>query len=99
MEIIIPFNFWSRMRLTNQFKRATSRYTKYGNVGDTFSVDGFKYELELILKLPLWFVVEELYLSEGAKSSDELEEVWKEIHPKKGFRPFDEVWYHHFKEV
>ena len=99
MKIKIPFNEWSKKRILNQTKKATSRYKKYGNVGDTFEVDGYKYELELVLKLPLWFITEDLYLSEGAKDSLELISIWKQIHPKKGFRPFDEVWYHHFKEL
>ena len=99
MEIKIPFNEWSKKRILNQTKKATSRYKKYGNVGDTFEVDGYKYELELVLKLPLWFITEDLYLSEGAKDSLELISIWKQIHSKKGFRPFDEVWYHHFKEI
>ena len=94
----IPMNDWSKRRLFNQTKKATSRYKKYGEVGDTFTVGGFRYELELVIKVPLWFVVEDLYLSEGACSSDELREVWIGIHPNRGYRPFDLVWYHHFKE-
>ena len=96
--INIPMNDWSKARLFNQTKKATSRYKKYGEVGDKFEVDGFRYELELVIKVPLWFVIEDLYLSEGACSSKELQKVWEDIHPKRGYRPFDEVWYHHFKE-
>ena len=98
-EINIPFNEWSKARLMNQTKKATSRTKKYGDVGDTFSVNGLKYELEFVIKVPLWFVIEDLHKSEGAKDSQELKDVWRSIHPRKGYRPFDEVWYHHFKEV
>ena len=98
-EINIPFNDWSKGKLAIQTKKATSRYSKYGKVEDTFLVDEFKYELELILRLPLWFVAENLYRSEGANSKEEFIEVWESIHPRKGFRPFDLVWYHHFKEI
>lgn len=105
MEIKIPFNDWSRQALANQTKKATSRNSKYGKVGDIFKVvkyfqtDETTYELELILRLPLWFVAEDLYRYEGAKSKEEFIEVWESIHPRKGYRPFDLVWYHHFKEI
>ena len=98
MNIEIPFNDWSKERIQKQIKKATSRYKKYGDVGDTFIVDGFEYELELVIKVPLWFVKEDLYRSEGAESGSEFQVIWTEIHPKKGFRPFDLVWYHHFKD-
>ena len=95
----IPFNDWSKQRLRNQTKRATTRTKKYGKVGDQFTCNGFTYEIELILKVPLWFVAEDLYASEGANSYNEFVEVWRSIHPRRGYRPFDMVWYHHFKEV
>lgn len=98
-EIELPFNMWSRIRIDSQQKKATSRYKKYGTVGDTFKVENKNYELELVIKLPLWFVSEDLYRSEGADTLQEFIGIWKEIHPKKDFRPFDEVWYHHFKEI
>lgn len=95
-KIIIPFNDWSKQRLIIR-KRATSRYKKYGNVGDYFYVDDIQFEIELVIKVPLWFIAENLYRSEGADSVDEFIKVWKSIHPVKGYRPFDMVWYHHFK--
>lgn len=99
MLIEIPFNQWSRDRINNQTKKATSRNKKYGKVGDNFIVDDWRYELEMIIKVPLWFVAENLYRTEGCESSAEFQNIWADIHPRKGFRPFDEVWYHHFKEV
>ena len=99
MEIKIPFNEWSIERLENQLKKATSRYKKYGNVGDIFIINGYRYELELVIKVPLWFVAEDLFKSEGAESSSEFIQVWKSIHKRKGYRAFDMVWYHHFKEL
>jgi len=104
-EINIPFNEWSKEKLRSQTKKATSRNSKYGKVGDTFKVILFEnglfieYELELILRLPLWFVAEDLYRSEGASSKEEFISVWQSIHPRKGYLPFDLVWYHHFKEI
>lgn len=97
MKIYIPFNSWSKTRILNNTKKATTRYKKYGNPGDVFEVNDTQYELDLVIRVPLWFVVEELYRSEGAASQEELKEVWKSIHPKKGYRPFDLVWYHHWR--
>ena len=99
VEIKIPFNDWSEKRIDNNTKNATSRYKKYGELGDKFVYNGYWYELELVIKVPLWFVSEDLYRSEGAKSSDEFIRIWKDIHYRKGFRPFDMVWYHHFKQI
>lgn len=98
-EIEIPFNEWSIQKFQAQRKKATSRYKKYGEVGDYFIVDGIRYALDLVIKVPLWFVSEDLYASEGCDTSTEFKHVWENIHPKKGFRPFDEVWYHHFVEM
>lgn len=58
-----------------------------------------EYVLNLVVKLPLWFIRWHLYESEGCESGDEFEEVWTNIHPKKGFVDSDEVWYHHFVET
>ena len=99
MKIVIPFNDWSKQRLYNLTKKATSRNKKYGNIGDTFLVNNVDYELDLILKLPLWFVAEYLYISEGASSKEDFIKVWEDIHLIRGFRPFDLVWYHHFRQT
>ena len=99
MKIKIPFNAWSMERLALGTKRATSRTKKYGNIGDTFTADGMKFELDLIIKVPQWFVAEVLYRSEGAITTAEFIDVWTSIHKLKGYSPFDEVWYHHFKVI
>jgi hypothetical protein len=99
MEIEIPFNDWSKERLNLMVKRATSRNKKYGNVGDTFKVGDSKYQIELIVKLPLWFIQEELYESEGCFHNMEFEDIWVQIHPRAGWTPNKEVWYHKFKEI
>ena len=96
MEIKIPFNKWSKERLVYT-KCATSRTKKYGEVGDWFKVDNVKYELDLVIKLPFWFIFQELWRSEGAVCDFELGMVWKEIHPVKGIDENQLVWYHHFK--
>ena len=95
-EIKIPFNAWSIGKLNLAFKCATSRTKKYGSVGDIFMVDGNTYRLNMIVKLPLWFIRRYLYASEGCENPEVFEAVWNSIHPRKGFDPNQEVWYHHF---
>jgi hypothetical protein len=97
--IEIPFNGWSRERLKKGSKRATSRSKRYGAVGQVFDVEDRRYQIDLVIRVPLWFVAENLYLSEGAESYDEFIAVWTDIHPRRGYRPDDMVWYHHFREV
>jgi hypothetical protein len=98
-EIKIPFNDWSEERLKLMVKNATSRTKKYGEPGDTFIVDGTEYMLELVIQLPLWFIAQELFRAEGAMNTIEFIDIWKSIHPLKGYVSTQVVWYHHFKVV
>jgi len=96
VEIEIPFNKWSKDKLMKNNKWATSRNKKYGEVGDTFVVDETTYELDFVIKLPLWFIAIELFESEGCLFPNEFREVWAQIHPRKGYVGHQMVWYHHF---
>ena len=97
VEIVeIPFNDWSKKALVTLQKRATSRSKKYGNVGDIFVVDNVTYKLLLVVKLPLWFVTTYLFSTEGASDRLEFIRIWEKIHPRKGWIPDTEVWYHFF---
>jgi hypothetical protein len=96
MEIKIPFTPWSEERILKGLKKSTSRYDKYAKVGDIFSIDGKKFYVNLVVKLPLWFIRNELYKTEGCETEKEFEDIWIDIHPKRGFIMEDNVWYHHF---
>ena len=96
MEIKIPMKRWSTEKIKQCKKTATSRNKKYGDIGDVFWVENKMFKLDLVVKLPLWFVVTELYPSEGAGTMMELKKVWEDIHPRKGYTPNLEVWYHHW---
>ena len=98
-EIEIPFNDWGMGKLENGIKYATSRNKRYGEVGDTFKVNGNKYQLTVVVKLPLWFIAFHLHGTEGCTSSKEFEDIWKEIHPNEGWVDNQQVWYHHFVEI
>lgn len=103
-QINIPFNDWSMSKL-GLWKVATSRSRKYGKKGDTFGVQKsgttLWFEIIDVVKLPLWYIIDYLYVAEGADDSDELKRVWKEIHPSFDYEKDrdKEYWVHFFKEV
>ena len=106
MEINIPFNDWSKARLRANHKNATSRNKRYGNVGDTFTVDcGYsddryiKYELTHVERVTLAFVRDHFYWQEGCHVADMFVDVWNDIHPKKKFVDEQKVWLHYFKKI
>jgi hypothetical protein len=98
MRINIPFKMWSIEKILKKQKSSTSRYEKLGNVGDDFFIQDKCYVFDFVGKLPLWIIRDELYRSEGCDTKQDFELVWMDIHPKRGFKPMDEVWYHHFIE-
>lgn len=103
MQINIPFNDWSISKL-GLWKVATSRSKAYGKKGDTFGVQKHGtmlwFELLDVVKLPLWYIIEYLYVAEGADDAEELKRVWKEIHPSFDYEKDreKEYWVHFFKE-
>ena len=108
MEIEIPFNEWSKAILRANHKTATSRNKRYGNVGDTFTVncgysyidDGFmRFELTYVERVTLAFVRDKFYWEEGCQSEDMFIQIWNEIHPKKRFDDEQKVWLHIFKKI
>jgi hypothetical protein len=99
MKIKMPFNKWSKDRLESGDKFATSRTKKYGKTGDYFLIGSHRYEIQFVVKLPLWFIRAWLYKTEGAETMDEFVEVWKKIHPVKGWDDNQIVWYHCFIPV
>jgi hypothetical protein len=98
-EIHIPFNVWSKQRLKKGKKTATSRRTKYGEPEDTFIVGEQKFQITNVLYLPLRLIANRYYLEEGAKSEEEFIEIWKGIHPIRGWNPDQKVYIHFFKEI
>ena len=96
-EINIPFNDWSKGRLQERKKWATSRNKRYGMKGDTFTIDDERYELTLVKKIPLFVIARDYYDAEGCSTENEFIELWKSIHPKLGWTKFKEVWIHFFK--
>lgn len=95
--IEIPMNAWSKERLLTGQKTCTARNKIYGEVGN--EIDGGTedlYRLKNIMYIPLWFVRDFLWFQEGAKSPEEYEKVWIDIHPRKGFIGEQKVYVHFF---
>ena len=95
-EIKIPFKQWSKERLKIN-KRATSRTKIYGKIDDDFYVDGVKFAIVGVIKLPVDYIIRYLYGIEGAESSSELEEVLKCIFKNKKIPYY--LYTHFFERV
>ena len=98
MNIMIPFNEWSKERLKAGKKSCTSRRKPYGKIGDTFEVDGVTYLLTDVMQAKLSEVANDWYGFEGCNSPDEFKQIWKLIHRKIGFVPDMVVYLHCFEK-
>lgn len=95
----IPFNEWSLERLLDGRKTATSRNKKYGKAGDVFIIRKKVFKLISIEKMKLIIIAKFHYKEEGAKYPEEFIEIWKQIHPKRGWEPDKRVWFHKFEQI
>ena len=96
-EIQIPFNNWSRERIHNNTKHATCRYKKYGVSGDMFLVDDTRFILNGVMQIRLDDVIKYgFWADEGCVSPNEFKQIWRMIHPKRGYHGDDVVWIHFF---
>jgi|APHM01.1.fsa_nt_gi hypothetical protein len=98
-EVEIPFNGWSKERLREGAKTATSRTKRYGDPGDVFEVEGQVYVLTHVVQLPLGIVANHFTEEEGAASYGEFIEVWQDLHPTKGYTPDRQVHLHLFRRA
>ena len=98
-EIMIPFNEWSKERLRDGRKTATSRRKPYGKIGDTFNVEGKHYVLIDVMQAKLIDVANNWYEFEGCSSPEEFKQIWRLIHRKMGFIPEQVVYLHTFEEL
>lgn len=80
---MIPFNNWSKERIRQNRKFATTRDKIYNDK-----------QVLGVARLPLWFIKEKLWQIEGADSPEEFEKVWRKIH--RGQFEADKCYYVHF---
>ncbi len=95
----IPFLAQFRNAVLNGDKTMTARTKKYGNPGDMFTAFGAMFKLISVTEVCLSFVAHVCAKFEGLGSAEEFINVWKEIHPKKGYDPDQLVYLHEFKRV
>lgn len=81
----IPFNKWSMEKIKQGRKCCTSRIKKY-------EVEGVTH----IERMDLQTVKNSYWKQEGADSPEEFEEIWRQIHPRRGFIGSDKIYVHWF---
>ena len=95
----IPFRPIFFELMDKSIKRCTARNKRYGNVGDIFESHGRRFRITAIYTETVGRIAEHHWKEEGCRSKDHFIEVWKNIHPKKGFVPDQVVWLHWFETV
>lgn len=99
MKVEIPFlERWREAMLAGE-KTCTSRTKKYGNPGDTFEIFGTLFELKAVNKVELGWVTFAFHEAEGCSTAREFTDVWCELHPGRGWHPFEKVYLHYFRRV
>jgi hypothetical protein len=93
----LPFRPYFVKRIAVGAKTTTARTEKYGDVGDKLKTAAGVVELTEVAKVRLDTVRDHYWRDEGVSSPDEFEQVWRSIHPRKGFVPEQEVWLHRFR--
>ena len=97
-EVLIPFMPEWKEKMLNGIKTCTSRTKKYGSIGDYFKQFGAIFEITNIIKLPLSYIADILYIKEGCDSPEEFKKIWIKLHPRKGWVPNQEVFAHLFRK-
>lgn len=98
-KITIPFLSRFKKPILSGQKTTTARVKKHGNIGDIFSAFGCDFELVKIGKVLLSNVATSYYSQEGFTSKQEFINIWKLIHPIRGYDSKQIVWLHQFKRV
>ena len=81
----------------------TSRTRRYGDPGDTFTIEYLKrphnFKILGVIKLELEVVAREFHEEHGFKTPNHYREAWKKLHPKKGFIGNKVVTTHIFRRI
>lgn len=95
----LPFRVAFMDRLLNGTKTATSRFHRHGIRGDCFRVFGGVFVITNVEHVRLGFVADAYFRKEGCDTREQFVDVWKRIHPRRGFDPHAWVYVHHFVRV
>lgn len=97
--VALPFQARWRPAILAGAKTTTIRTKRHGEAGDEFEVEGARFRLLEVRGLPLSKARDLAWRDEGMASPQELEAVWAENHPTRGFRGEDHVWLHRFARI
>lgn len=97
-EIRIPFLPEFTERLLDGRKTMTSRFRRYGDVGDEFPHTGGRFELVNVSRIHLVHVGRSFYHAEGFETEEQFWDCWKRIHPKRTDTNL-KVWVHEFRRI
>ena len=95
-ETYIPFLKEFKKPLLNGDKIATSRTKSYGKRGDTFTIFGATFKLVAVIPMQLSYVSTYFHKVEGFETPQGFIDIWKRIHPRAGYRPQQQVFFHLF---
>jgi hypothetical protein len=96
--IEIPFKSRFKNVMLNETKIMTSRNRRYGEPGDEFDAFGATFKMKDIKQEKLEKVALYFFFEEGCESPADFIDIWKKLHPKKGWDPEQLVWVHEFKK-
>ena len=96
--VYIPFRPHFKEPMLSGIKTCTARTKAMGKEGDTFTAFGQEFNLITVGKVQL-STVAALWKQEGCTSEEHFKEIWRSIHPIKGYIPEQEVYLHHFMMV
>jgi len=98
MKVNIPFKSRFKPVMLSGEKTWTSRTKIRGIPNDIFEIFGATFKITRLEKMPLSEVLYN-WQKEGCESREDFIQIWKEIHPRKGFDPHQKVYVHKFKRI
>lgn len=98
-EIEVPFKKRFGEPIKQQIKTWTTRTSWLGAVGDTFTAFGRREVMVERRELPLGEIARDHWKEEGCSSEQDFIDVWRGLHPNKGWVPDDIGKVHIFKDT
>ncbi len=97
--IVLPFLDRFREPLLNGTKTCTSRRVRLGKPGDEFLAFGAWFKITKVEQAALGYVASILFKEEGLDSPADFIEIWRQLHPTKGYEAHEIVWLHRFERL
>jgi len=98
-EVKIPFRDSFKEMLMVGRKIKTTRTQRLGLPWDYFMCAGVRFRITGVERLTLREVADKHFIGEGCGTPEEFKEIWRQIHPWKGFHPDQQVFLHTFQRI